>query len=203
MLRHRPCGPSCRDTIDVRPRKKYRENSCTMKRQQNKERILSMSTSIAKTQRYLPHTLETRFHAVKTYRSGFSVKFVARRYKISKASLMRWNRRFDGTIDSLRDRSHRPKTPHTNAHTPQEKTWIKNLIRRNPTISLIELYAILNFQRSYQRHPCSLFRFLRKQGFYKEKPAKKKAYAPKPYDTPKNLGIKWQLDVKYFPKPAM
>ena len=159
----------------MRPRKKYRENSCTMKRQQNKERILSMSTSIAKTQRYLPHTLETRFHAVKTYRSGFSVKFVARRYKISKASLMRWNRRFDGTIDSLRDRSHRPKTPHPNAHTPQEKTWIKNLIRRNPTISLIELYAKLKFQRGYQRHPCSLFRFLRKQGFYKEKRQRRKS----------------------------
>lgn len=150
-----------------------------------------MSTSIAKTQRYLPHTLETRFHAVKTYRLGWSVKFVVRRYKISKASLMRWNRRFDGTIDSLRDRSHRPKTPHPSAHTPQEKTWIKNLIRRNPTISLIELYAKLKFQRGYQRHPCSLFRFLRKQGFYKGKPAKKKEYVPKPYNTPKNLGIKW------------
>ena len=61
-----------------------------------------MSTSIAKTQRYLPQPLETRFHAVKTYRLGWSVKFVVRRYKISKASLMRWNRRFDGTIDSLR-----------------------------------------------------------------------------------------------------
>ena len=88
-----------------------------------------MSTSIAKTQRYLPQPLETRFHAVKTYRLGWSVKFVVRRYKISKDSLMRWNRRFDGTIDSLRDHSHRPKTPHPNAHTPQEKTWIKNLIR--------------------------------------------------------------------------
>ncbi|WP_435029496.1 DDE-type integrase/transposase/recombinase [Levyella massiliensis] len=83
-----------------------------------------MSTSIAKTQRYLPHTLETRFRAVKTYRLGWSVKFVVRRYKISKASLMRWNRRYDGTIDSLRDRSHRPKTPHPNAHTQQKKNWI-------------------------------------------------------------------------------
>ena len=63
-----------------------------------------MSTSIAKTQRYLPQPLETRFHAVNTYRPGFSVKFVVRRYKISKAFLMRWNRRFDGTIGSLGDR---------------------------------------------------------------------------------------------------
>ena len=97
-----------------------------------------MSTSIAKTQRYLPHTLETRFHAVKTYRLGYSVNFVIRRYKISKASLMRWNRRFDGSRESLMDRSHRPKSPHPSAHTEEEITWIRNLIRRNPTISLIE-----------------------------------------------------------------
>lgn len=139
-----------------------------------------MSTSIAKTQRYLPHTLETRFHAVRTYRSGFSVKFVVRRYTISKATLMRWNRRFDGTIDFLRDRSHRPKTRHPSAHTPQEKTWIKNLIRRNPTISLIELYAKLKFQRGYQRHPCSLFRFLRKQGFYKQNRQRKRSMSLSP-----------------------
>ena len=148
-----------------------------------------MSTSIAKTQPYLPQPLATRFHAVKIYRSGFSVKFVVCRYKISKASLMRWNRRFDGIIDSLRDRSHRPTTPHPNIHTPQEKSWIKNLIRRNFTFSLIELYAKLKFQRGYQHHPCSLFRFLRKQGFYKEKLAKKKAYVPKPDATPKRLDI--------------
>ena len=158
-----------------------------------------MTISIAKTQRYLPHTLETRFHAVQTYRAGFSLAFVLRRYKISKASLMRWNRRFDGTKDSLRDRSHKPKTPHPRAHTPQEQTWIRNLLRRNPTISLIELYAKLKFQRGYQRHPCSLFRFLRKQGFYKQKTVKPKPYVPKTYDTPKKLGVKWQLDVKYVP----
>ena len=63
----------------------------------------------------------------------------------------------------------------------------------------MELYAKLKFQRGYQRHPCSLFRFLRKQGFYKEKLVKKKPYVPKPYDTPKKLGVKWQLDVKYVP----
>ena len=34
----------------------------------------------------------------------------------------------------------------------------------------------------------------------KEKSTKKKIYVPKPYDTPKKLGVKWQLDVKYVPK---
>ena len=76
---------------------------------------------------------------------------------------MRWNRRFDGTTDSLRNRSHRPKTPHPNAHTQQEKTWIKNFIRRNPTISLIELYAKLQFQRGYQRHHTVIYKASRER----------------------------------------
>ena len=54
-------------------------------------------TSISQNLRYLPHTLETRYHAVKTYQNGASVAFNCRRYKVSKASLMRWNKRFDGT----------------------------------------------------------------------------------------------------------
>lgn len=85
--------------------------------------------------------------AVKTYRNGNSVSFVCRRYKISKASLMRWNKRFDGSIDSLRDKSHRPLSKHPNSHTDTEIYWIKNLIRRNPNISLIELYAKLKLNK--------------------------------------------------------
>ena len=56
------------------------------------------------TQRYLSHTL-TEFYAVKTYGRCLSIKFVCRRYKISKASLMRWNKKFDGTKESLIDKS--------------------------------------------------------------------------------------------------
>lgn len=159
-----------------------------------------MNHIITQTQRYLPHTLETRYHAVKTYRSGASIHFVTRRYKVSKASLMRWNKRFDGTKESLMDRSKRPKNKHPNAHTDEEMKWIKDIIKRNPNSSMIELYAKLKFNKGYKRHPCSLFRILRKLGYYKEVKKKKKPYIPKPYHTPEKLGIKWQLDVKYIPK---
>lgn len=157
-------------------------------------------TSIPQNLRYLPHTLETRYHAVQTYRNGKSVNFICRRYKVSKASLMRWNKRYDGTNESLKDKSHRPLTPHPTAHTEQEITWIKNYIRRNPNATLIEIFYKLKIKKAYQRHPCSLFRILRKLGFFKDKTKKKKKYIPKPYDTPAELGIKWQMDVKYIPK---
>ena len=67
--------------------------------------------------RYLPHEIGTRIHAVTLYRSAKDIEFVCRRYKISKASLMRWNKRYDGTPESLADRSHRPHTVHPRAHT--------------------------------------------------------------------------------------
>ena len=157
-------------------------------------------TSITQTLRYLPHTLETRYHAVKTYRNGASVAFICRRYKVSKASLMRWNKRFDGTKESLKDRSHRPLTPHPKTHTEQELNWIKNCIRRNPNDTLIEIFYKLKTNKGYDRHPCSLFRVLRKMGFFKATETKAKPYTPKPYDTPTELGVKWQMDVKYIPK---
>lgn len=150
--------------------------------------------------RYLPHQLLTRFHAVKLYRSGHPIDFVCRRYHISKASLMRWNRRFDGTRESLESVSHRPKSPHPNAHTEQELKWIRDYHRRNPHISVCELYGRLRTDKGYSRHPGSLYRVFVKLGFKKSVKSTKNAYKPKPYDTPSLPGIKWQMDVKYVPR---
>ena len=52
--------------------------------------------TITYSQRYLPHELNTKFFAVKLYRAGVGVSFVCRRYHISKSSLLRWNKKFDG-----------------------------------------------------------------------------------------------------------
>ena len=155
-------------------------------------------TSISQSLRYLPHDLNTKFYAVKLYRQTHSINHVCRRYHISKSSLMRWNKKFDGTKESLFDKSHKPNTPHPNAHTEQELKWIKDYTRRNPHISLCELYGKLRVEKGYSRHACSLFRVMRKMGFYVNQ-EKHEKYTPKHYDTPKHLGIKWQLDVKYVP----
>lgn len=156
-------------------------------------------TSITQTQRYFPHELNTKYYSVKLYRQGYSISFVCRRYKISKSSLLRWNKKFNGTKESLIDKSHKPLTPHPNAHTPEEVKWIKDLIRRNPNISLCELYGKLRVEKGYSRTAPGLFRFLRKINFYINKEIHKK-YEPKKYDTPTELGTKWQMDVKYVPK---
>ena len=155
---------------------------------------------ISQSQRFYPHDLNTKFNSVKLYRNGNPISFVCRRYKISKASLMRWNKKFDGTKDSLIDKSHIPLTPHPNAHTDEELKWINDYIKRNPNISMIELYGKLRINKGYSRHACSLFRILRKMGYYKQPQEIHTKYTPKHYETPENIGTKWQLDVKYVPK---
>lgn len=147
------------------------------------------------------HDLITRFHACKTYSNKtFSVEDICKLYHCSKASLMRWVKRFDGSKYSLKDLSKRPNTPHPNAHTSDEIKHIEDLLRMNPYIGLSELYGKLKRNYSYTRHPASLFRFLRKKGIYVTPEATKPKYEPKPYDTPKAPGEKLQLDVKYVPK---
>ena len=156
---------------------------------------------ISKKIQYVSHDLNTRFHACKTYSSNkYSVKDICRLYHCSKASLMRWMKRYDGTRDSLKDLSKWPHTPHPNAHTSDEIKHIEDILRRNPHIGLSELYGKLKRNYAYTRHPASLFRFLRKKGIYVTPEGTKSKYVPKPYDTPKLPGEKLQWDVKYVPK---
>lgn len=155
---------------------------------------------IAQSKRYLPHEVSTRIHSVEAYRREKDWGYVCRKYKISKASLMRWNKRYDGTRESLMDKSHKPHRQHPNAHTEEELKWICDYHRRDPHISVCELYGKLRTEKAYSRHPLSLYRVFVRLG-YRQKPesTKKKSRHLKPYATPEQIGVKWQMDVKYVP----
>lgn len=155
---------------------------------------------ITQTKRYLPHEITTKVQSVQLYRQTKDISFVCRRYHISKASLMRWNKLYDGTKESLLPKSHKPHTIHPNAHTPEELKWIVDLHRRNPNISVCEMYTRLREKHAYSRHPGSLYRVFVKLGYRKKvESTKKKSRHLGHYDTPTELGIKWQMDVKYVP----
>ena len=110
-------------------------------------------------------------------------------------------KKFDGTKESLIDKSHRPLPKHPNVHTDEEIKWIRDYTRRNPHITLCELWYKLKLNKGYTRHPVSLYRVLKRIGYYNEINIKGTSkYVPKKYDTPKMIGIKWQMDVKYVPK---
>lgn len=93
-----------------------------------------------KNKRYLPHDTNTRIYAVKMYRNCGDIDYVCRKYHISRISLWRWNKKYDGTVESLKDKSHKPKSRHPKSHTNQEIRWIRNYVRRNPRITLNELW---------------------------------------------------------------
>lgn len=150
--------------------------------------------------RYCPHQIITKLKAVELYRIDKDIDYVCRKYHVSKASLMRWNKRYDGTRESLENGSHRPKTPHPNAHTEEELKWITDYHRRTPDISICELYGKLREEKAYTRHPGSLYRVFVRLGFRKKvDSSKKKSKHNGKYDTPTEIGEKWQMDVKYVP----
>ena len=62
----------------------------------------------------------------KSYKIG--VTKAAEKYRVSRNAIYEWRKRYDGTLNSLRDKSHRPHH-HPNEHTPEEKEAI---LRRYP-----------------------------------------------------------------------
>ena len=144
-----------------------------------------------------PYSPREKLRALTMWQTS-STEFVCHRYHCTDRSLRRWRSQYDGTLESLENKSHRPLTPHPKEQTPEEKQHILNLIRRTPDIGLNELYGKLRLNYGYTRNPVTLYRYLKRQGFYDYR-EKKKPYSPKPYNTPEHIGEKWQLDVKFVP----
>ena len=59
----------------------------------------------------------------------------------------------------MKDKSHRPLSKHPKEHTEKEIKWIKDLIKRNPHITLNEIWYKLKINKGYTRKPASLYRY--------------------------------------------
>ena len=130
------------------------------------------------------------------YAEKFGVSKAAVKYKTNRQYIYRWKQRYDGSWDSLRDRSRRP-LHHPNQHTPQEISLISHMRRRNPNAGLVIFWVKL-MQRGYSRSISGLYRFLRKQKMMAVKPTNPK-YVPKPYEQMLFPGQRIQIDVKFVP----
>ena len=138
--------------------KKSKKSDKILIEQKNLSKGLFAMNTISQNIRYYPHDLSTKFYAVRLYSKGYPLSLVCRRYHVSKSSLLRWMTKFDGTKESLIDKSHRPLSKHPSAHTDEEIKWIKDYTRRNPHITLPELYGKLRTEKGYSRHAfCSTF----------------------------------------------
>ena len=71
-------------------------------------------------------------------------------------------------------------------------------MHKNGNLTLCEYWYKLRINKGYKRHIGSLYRVMRKLGYYKQININNTSkYIPKKYNTPKLLGIKWQIDVKF------
>ena len=139
-------------------------------------------------------TQEMRFRqAVIEYSLKYGVTKAAIRYKTNRQYIYRWRKRYDGTLQSLADRSHRPHS-HPKQHTESELKLISDMRKRNINAGLVVFWVKLR-QRGYSRSVTGLYRVLRKQNQMAVKPPNPK-YIPKPYEKMLYPGQRVQLDVK-------
>lgn len=123
----------------------------------------------------------------------------AQRYHTSRQNVQRWRKRYDGTWDSLRNKSRRPHS-HPNQHTPDELTLIQRKYRRFKHEGLAEVYVQCR-QAGYTRTYESMCKQIRQRGWNKttEPPKRsnpKTKWRPDPVTYP---GEKVQIDIKYVP----
>ncbi|MDR3021366.1 MAG: DDE-type integrase/transposase/recombinase, partial [Clostridiales bacterium] len=125
-----------------------------------------------------------------------SVVFMSRKYKVCERVMWRWLNRYNGTIESLQNKSSKPLTAHPASQTDDEKEHIKQLTEQNPTWGYTEIYGELRTQFAYGRHYLTMYKWIRKNNIKDVI----EYYKPKKYHTPEMFGQKMQLDVKYVPK---
>ena len=132
------------------------------------------------------------------YAEKNGVTKAAIRYRTNRQYIYRWKKWYDGTLESLEDRSHRPHS-HPNQHTPEEIKLILNMRRRNPNTGIVVFWVKLR-QRGYSRSISGLYRFLRKRNAMAVKLPNPKKYKPKAYEKMQYPGQRVQIDVKFVPQ---
>lgn len=128
------------------------------------------------------------------YSTKKGVSAASRYFRVSRNAIYEWKHKYDGTWQSLKDKSHRPKS-HPNQHTPEEHALIMRYYHRNKDDKIVLWDKIRN--KGYKRSYAVMCQYIRRQGI--EKADKKKSRKDKPYKRAEYPGQKVQIDVKYVP----
>ena len=121
----------------------------------------------------------------------------ARQYKEALSNIKRWNKRYDGTWQSLKDLSRRPHS-HPNQHTLYEESLIIEAWSEHGRKGIDYVYCKLVQEKGYTRSQGGLFHALRRLGLIEE--TKKKGRRNYRQCTACEIpGEKVQIDVKVVP----
>ena len=122
----------------------------------------------------------------------------ARRYHTSRQQVWRWRKKYDGTVQSLGNKSTRPNS-HPKQHTQEEQDLIKHKYRYHGHEGYAQIYRNLKcagYRRSYD----SMCRQIRKMKLNRAED-KVKSYPKSNYkkEAATYPGERVQIDVKYVP----
>ena len=125
----------------------------------------------------------------------------ARRYHTSRQQVWRWRKKYDGTVQSLANKSTRPHY-HPNRHTKEELELIRYKHRYHRHEGLAQVYRKLR-DAGYTRTYDSMCIQIRKMKL--DAPKKRRSYPKSSYEkTPATYpGEKVQIDVKYVPNECI
>ena len=131
------------------------------------------------------------------YSLKFGVTKASIRFEVNRRTIYRWIKRYDGTLESLKDHSRKPHH-HPNEHSEEEIKLIKNYKNNNKDIGLVVLWIKLR-QAGYTRTIQGLYYAMRRIGIYKKTPSKRKKEQPPAVPKARYPGERIQIDVKYVP----
>lgn len=133
------------------------------------------------------------------YLKNHTATETAIRYKMSRKSVYKWKNRYDGTIESLKDKSRRPLSS-PRSQSEAEIKLVKNAwVKDKGGDKLVMWYKAREkgYVRCYQTFLRTVRRF---EGKSKRRKAKKK---PQEYMRAEYPGQKIQIDVKYVPSKCV
>lgn len=125
----------------------------------------------------------------------------ARKYHTSRQQVWRWRNKYDGTVESLANKSTRPHR-HPNQHTEEELALIRHKHRYHGHEGLAQVYRKCK-DAGYTRTYDSMCIQIRNMKLKKKK--KKKIYSKTKYEKPRITypGELVQIDVKYVPNECI
>ena len=131
----------------------------------------------------------------------YGVKNAAIKYNEWPKTIYRWRKRYDGSIESLRDESRRPHH-HPNEHTKEEIKLIKDYKRNNKETGLVVLWVKLR-EVGYRRTIQGLYHVMQRLGIYEKAASKAKEQENIEIIPVTYPGEKVQVDVKYVPTKCL
>jgi transposase len=144
---------------------------------------------------------EFRHRVIKYVKDNHTITEASNKYRITRQTIHRWILRYDGTVESLKEKSRRPHK-HPREHTDEEKRMVMRVATQNKKLGLVCLWIHLKQKHNYTRTIQGLYKLLIREGIITVS-KKRKRYKSKPYEPILFPGERFQVDVKYVPKECL